>query len=118
MWGMARLANDVALLSGTLQNLNLGVVTVASDLTVTFANREAERIFSLCDGINRIRGKLVLGDSDRQSALAAAVSECAKSDIGRASPYVFVRRPERLANMKTRTRSITRWRASLRTLPL
>lgn len=90
---MARLANDVALLSGTLQNLNLGVVTVASDMTVTFANREAERILSLCDGLNRIRGKLVLGDSDRQSALAAAVLECAKGDIGRVSPYVFARRP-------------------------
>ena len=90
---MARLSNDVAMLSGALQRLMVGVVSVGAGMSVTFANQEGERILSLCDGINQIAGKLVIARKSEHVRLSAAVARQAPAAVAGPDSYIHVERP-------------------------
>ena len=89
---MARLSNDVAMLSGALQRLLVGVVSVGAGMSVTFANQEGERILSMCDGINQIGKKLVLARKSEHDRLSAAIGRQADG-VGGSDSYIYVERP-------------------------
>jgi DNA-binding CsgD family transcriptional regulator len=71
---MARLEGDARLAADALSSLALGVVIVASDMRVLFANSEGERILALGDGLTRRAGRLVVADARAQTALRDEVA--------------------------------------------
>lgn len=90
---LARLENDNHLMTAALGRLSLGVISVAEDLRILFANAEAERIFARADGIGNRRGILSFSDASRHQIVANAVARRQAGVFEGAVPVIAVPRP-------------------------
>lgn len=90
---LARLENDNHLMTAALGRLSLGVIAVAVDLRILFANAEAERIFARAEGIANRRGMLALADTSRHRIVADAVARRHAGVFEGAAPVIAVPRP-------------------------
>jgi len=90
---LARLQHDARLLATTLERLSLGVIALAADLEVVFANAVAEAMLGHGDGLHRANGRLTLGEPTLQRRLRAAVEAAAAGDVAEAAVHLFVDRP-------------------------
>jgi DNA-binding CsgD family transcriptional regulator/PAS domain-containing protein len=90
---LARLENDNHLMTAALGRLSLGIIAVAADLRILFANAEAERIFARAEGIGSRRGIFSISDASRHQIVADAVAQRQAGVFERAAPVVAVPRP-------------------------
>ena len=90
---LARLENDNQLMTAALGRLSLGVIAVAADLRILFANAEAERIFARGEGITSRRGVLAFADASRHRIVADAVARRQAGVFEGAAPIIAVPRP-------------------------
>jgi DNA-binding CsgD family transcriptional regulator len=70
---MAQLEGDARLVSDALGSLKLGVLIVAADMRLLYANGEAERIMALDDGLIQRGGRLTVVDPRAHASLRAAI---------------------------------------------
>lgn len=91
------LSSEVGAMSGALQSLQTGVVTLGANLGISFANEEAQRVIFGADGISCVRGRLTLSDHAQQMRLASAVAAAATGGAG-TGQHVFVQRPSGAAD--------------------
>lgn len=78
---VALLEGDVHLVSDAIKRLTLGVLIVADDLRLLFANSEAERILALEDGLIRRGGRLVVVNVRTQAAFRALIAAGASGHV-------------------------------------
>ena len=90
---VARLQQDALLLATTLERLSLGVLALAADLEVVFANAVAEQVLGGGDGLRLADGRLSLREPALQRRLRAAVEAAAAGEADGAAVHFFVGRP-------------------------
>ena len=90
---LALLHQNELLLARMLERLSLGVIALAADLQVVFANAVAEQVLGRRDGLQRANGRLTLREPALHRRLRAAVEAAAAGEADGAAVHLFVGRP-------------------------